>query len=140
MVGAGLTVSEIVGEGGSADGAVLIAKCGAEVVAVDDVIAAPVIIALVRSMVCAGPAALIDRAEQKLCQAVPSQARHRVVGEPAAEAEVIAPAREIPVAIAAPHQTGLQGVRANDFRYVVQNREGIFALDRVLPLLRPEAG
>ena len=103
-------------------------------------IEAPVIIALVRSMVCAGPAALIHRAEQKLCQAVPSQARHRVVGEPAAEAEVIAPAREIPVAIAAPHQTGLQGVRANDFRYVVQNREGIFALDRVLPLLRPEAG
>src|SRR5213594_3707102 len=116
MVGAGLTVSEIVGEGGSADGAVLIAKCGAEVVAVDDVVAAPnhglsvrerrpgkidarsptilvcrVNIALVRGMVCAGPAALVYRAQQKLCQAVPSQARHRVVGEPAAEAEVIAP-------------------------------------------------
>src|SRR5689334_15386143 len=103
-------------------------------------IEAPVIIALVRGMVCAGPAALIYRPKQKLCQAVPSQARHRVVGEPAAEAEVIAPAREIPVAIAAPHQTGLQGVRANNLGDVIENRECIFALDGVLPLLRPEAG
>src|SRR5690242_5366990 len=41
MIGTHLTVLEVVGEGGSADGAVLIAKCGADVVAVDDVVATP---------------------------------------------------------------------------------------------------
>ena len=63
-----------------------------------------------------------------------------IVGETAAKAEVVSPSGQVPVAIATPHQTGLQCVRADNLRDVIQNRERIFALDRVLPLLRPEAG
>ena len=102
-------------------------------------IEAPVVVALVRIVERAGPAARVYRAKQELRQSIAALPGYRIVGQAAAEAEAVAPSGVIPVVIQTPHQPALHGVLSDNLGDVVLDRVGLHALYSVLPLLRPES-